>query len=184
MLASMAWTMWFLYGLDYAFAYAASMIHLWATIRGKSFPVTNSLSIVAHRCLMEVSISQHIESPHSPGQRSNHRAAWYGLCLGMTCPAHPQIPRCVVHPRSGATLTAIGERVYLFGGQVRQDACALTIPSSNWVVPGVSLCQSHARSLETRCTFPLQWNSENAAAQLRFQSLENTLNVYSCCPKP
>jgi hypothetical protein len=30
--------------LDYAFAYAASMIHLWATIRGNSFPVTNSLS--------------------------------------------------------------------------------------------------------------------------------------------
>jgi hypothetical protein len=45
MLASMAWTMWFFYGLDYAFAYAASMIHLWATIRGKSFPVTNSLAI-------------------------------------------------------------------------------------------------------------------------------------------
>jgi hypothetical protein len=42
MLATMAWTMWFFYGLDYAFAYAASMIHLWATIRGKSFPVTNS----------------------------------------------------------------------------------------------------------------------------------------------
>jgi hypothetical protein len=44
MLAPMAWTMWFFYGVDYAFAYAASMIHLWATIRGKSFPVTNSLS--------------------------------------------------------------------------------------------------------------------------------------------
>jgi uncharacterized membrane protein len=44
MLASMAWTMCFFYGLDYVFAYAASMTHLWATIRGKSFPVTNSLS--------------------------------------------------------------------------------------------------------------------------------------------
>jgi hypothetical protein len=39
-------TMWFFYGLDYAFANAASMIHLWATIRGKSFPVTNSLSMI------------------------------------------------------------------------------------------------------------------------------------------
>jgi hypothetical protein len=50
MLASMAWTMWFFYGLDYVFAYAASMIHLWATIRGKSFPVTNSLSSSMCHC--------------------------------------------------------------------------------------------------------------------------------------
>jgi hypothetical protein len=36
MLASMAWTM--------RLPMLASMIHLWAIIRGKSFPVTNSLS--------------------------------------------------------------------------------------------------------------------------------------------
>jgi hypothetical protein len=149
-----------------------------ALVTGNEIP-----RIVAHRCLIEESISQHIESPHSPGQRSNHRAAWYGLCLGMTSPAHPQIPRCVVHPRSGATLTAIGERVYLFGGQVRQDACAMTIPSSSWVVPGVSLCQSHTRSLETRCTFPLQWNSENAAAQLRFRILVTHIECIFLLPK-
>jgi hypothetical protein len=50
MVASIAWTMWCFYGVNYVSAYAcfsctsklASMIHLWANIRCISFPVTNS----------------------------------------------------------------------------------------------------------------------------------------------
>jgi hypothetical protein len=44
LLASMAWTMWFFYGWTMRLPMLASMIHLWATIRGRSYPVTNSLS--------------------------------------------------------------------------------------------------------------------------------------------
>jgi hypothetical protein len=47
--ASVAWTVVLLrtMRLDSAFAYIASMMKLWATIHGISFPVTNSLSVFA-----------------------------------------------------------------------------------------------------------------------------------------
>jgi hypothetical protein len=40
-----------------------------ALVAGNKIP-----RIVAHRCVIEVSIGKHIESPHSPGHRSNHRS--------------------------------------------------------------------------------------------------------------
>jgi hypothetical protein len=52
----------------------ASMTYLWATER--ALVTGNEIRrIVAHRCVIEVSIGKHIESLHSPGHRSNHRAA-------------------------------------------------------------------------------------------------------------
>jgi hypothetical protein len=44
--------------------------------------------IVAHRCRIEASIGKHIESLHSPGHRSNHRAAQSSTAMSvavLTC---------------------------------------------------------------------------------------------------
>jgi hypothetical protein len=43
--------------------------------------------IVAHKCIIEASIGKHIESPHSPGYRSNHsvESCFFSVSTKLFC---------------------------------------------------------------------------------------------------